>query len=158
MSQCHGPTFSIVSCRNLDMLTTTLMGNQILKFYIYFSPQLYGFTEPWVRFVFAYGTSLVQNPRLFDHTCCSSHREIPNFHPPEFHRGIGPPVPVSCHLRIPYRITGAYFNLRHAGWGAIQTHSYCSVLSLENPFQRKSHRDTRLDTLALVVTHACATG
>ena len=71
-------------------------------------------------------------------TCQLSHRDFPNIHPSGFYRGIGPPVPMSCHLRIPYRIVRVCSNLQHVGWGEIPAHPNRSILSLKNSFQRKS--------------------
>ena len=79
--------------------------------------------------------------------CRSSHRNFPNIHQSGFYRSIGPPVPMSCHLQIQYRITCVCSNLQHAGWGAIAAHPCRPIMSLKNPFQRKSSE-------TLVSTHS----
>ena len=70
--------------------------------------------------------------------CHSSHLDFSNIHPSKFYRGIGPPMPMSCHLRIPCQIAGVCSNLQHVGWGTIPIHLCHSILSFKNSFQRKS--------------------
>ena len=70
-------------------------------------------------------------------TCRSSHWNVPNIHPSEFYRGISSPVPVPCHLHIPYRIAGLYRKLRHSSRYA---NPYCDT--------RMCHRVARLGHMA----------
>ena len=62
-------------------------------------------------------------------------------HPCKFHQGIGSLVPMSCHLRIPYRITGTKSNLQHVDKGNTGTPMLSGTV-LEKPILKEVVQDT----------------